>query len=226
MAKNRKAKIEQIKPEFDNREYWKRIGADYQRNYPMQMYKEIDKAFVKTLESELDLNKVETVFEVGCGFGRVSKLLMPLLANLNEYHAIDLNEAMIEQSRDYCKDEYNRRLFFPYVSDFEANHVNGIYDLVLSVEVMTSIPNTIAGEDRVRLFLDKMITKSKKYVVNQDWFNAPNRIEEMQKPMKPINEINHFHDYDRYYSNHRKVMQVIGHSIPRYTEHIFVARVK
>lgn len=226
MAKNKRVNVHTVKPEFDNKAYWVGVGADYIKNYPIGMYKEIDKGFVTTMENELDLNKVESVLEVGCGFGRVSKLMLSLLPNLNSYHAIDLSHAMIEQAKDYCKDHYSRRLFFPYVSDFETNMVSAIYDLVLSVEVMTSIPNTVAGEDRVKFFLDKMITKSKKYVVNQDWFNAPNRMEEMQKPMKPINEINHFHDYDRYYSNHRKVMQVIGHSIPRYSEHIFICRVK
>jgi len=224
--KKRNKNINVQDEEFDNKAYWKQVGGSYKQNYPAGMYKEIDKAFVNTMVSELDLNKVQSVLEVGCGFGRVAKLLMPFLPNLQHYHALDISEEMVKQANEYCEDYKMKGLFIALELDFETRPITAMYDLVLSVEVMTSIPNSILGEQRVKNFIDKMLTKSKKYVVNQDWFNAPNRIEEMQKPMKPINEINHFHDYDRYYSNHRKVLQVIGHSIPRYSEHIFCVRVK
>jgi SAM-dependent methyltransferase len=215
---------------FDNRAFWIKVGGDYLRHYPAEAYKDIDKAFVNVMKKELDINKIENVLEIGCGFGRISKVMIELLPSLKNYEAIDLSKEMIEQWKSYCKLRESEGAFIAYVADFEDKEERfGLYDLVLSVEVMTSIPSGIQGEYRVKKFIDRMIDHSKKYVVNQDWFNAPNRQEQLEskrKQMKSFYDINQYHDYDLHYSNNPKVLQIIGHSIPHYSEHIFVGRLK
>lgn len=124
---------------------------------------------IETLKKELDFGKIETVLEVGVGYGRVAKALLDDPDNvINLYDGVDISEKAINQSEEYLKEHmigsYTHQGYCPYPSeDFETCPIPEIYDMVISVETMSVVPHDI------RPWIDKMISLSKKYVVNLDF---------------------------------------------------------
>jgi hypothetical protein len=96
------------------------------------------------------------------------------------------------------------------------------YDLVISAEVMTSIPKQ--DDTRVGYFIDKMCSMSKKYVVNIDWFWDKERGE--RKPQRPIYAINNYHEYDHHYRDNSSVHSFDRWKLEGFGEYTFIARMK
>jgi len=76
-----------------------------------------------------------TVLEVGCGFGRITKLLLSNFPDILEYVAIDLSADQIENAKKYVKPvietkEHNPLNFI--VSDIQSFQGEKKYDFVVS----------------------------------------------------------------------------------------------
>lgn len=128
---------------------------------------------IDTLKRETDVNKIETVLEVGCGYGRIAKGLLEsrIFPYLDSYTGTDLSKFAIAQAEENLqlyvrlKDGLNL-----YDGDFEilfpvSIHQPEMYDLVISVETLSVIPDP----NTVNKWIGKMISLSKKYVVNLDF---------------------------------------------------------
>ena len=49
------------------------------------------------------LSPSSTVLELGCGFGRITKLLLLNFPNIKEYLAVDLSQHQIENAKEYVR---------------------------------------------------------------------------------------------------------------------------
>lgn len=157
-------------PKDREKSNWK----DYWINTELVPSKREDKQLpflIETLKKELDINKIETVLEVGVGYGRVAKAILDTFPNIEEYHGIDISDNAMEQCWENLKGY--EAFYGPAPRDFEEYELPGfLFDLVISVETMSAIPENIS----VQPWIDKMCSLSKKYVVNLDYIKTTHPI--------------------------------------------------
>jgi SAM-dependent methyltransferase len=158
-----------------------------------------------------------SVLEVGCGFGRITKLLHANFGkSITRYVAVDMSPDQIRNARQFVEDPYlngkvttttadesgsrndNDRLEF-IVSDIQSMHSTDAskqrYDLVLACEVLLHVlPSEI---EQVVHLLTEM---SNKHIINVDWYE-----EEVPKKIAPHNFI---HRYEEIYAKIPSVKQV------------------
>jgi len=129
--------------------------------------------------------KLDSVLEVGCGFGRITKLVMERF-NPKEYIAIDLSPDQLENARKYVNDD--RVEFFNYsIEEFRCFPEK--FDLVLACEVLMHIP----PEDIVAvMYKMAMLARKGGQIVHVDWY---------QQPVPQIAKDNFcfVHDYEKIY---------------------------
>ncbi len=77
-------------------EYWKERGKVYKQNFK---YDKNFKLQEDTLIDYLKKYSFSTVLEVGCGFGRVTRLLLSAFPQIKEYFAFDLSPHQIENAK-------------------------------------------------------------------------------------------------------------------------------
>lgn len=135
-----------------------------------------------------------TVLEVGCGFGRITKILLSKFPYIKEYVGIDLSPHQIENAKEYVNSVKGKRLKF-IVSDIESFQSDKKYDLVLASEVLMHIlPSKV---DEVIL---KLVNMSNKHVLNIDWYE--------EKTSTKVAPHNFIHPYEKIYKNIPSVMEV------------------
>ena len=141
---------------------------------------------VKNLHSVLDDLKFESVLEIGCGEGRITKMMLENY-RIKEYDAVDISSHRIEKARNNLKK-------YPWVKFTQTSFQNFIsdkkYDLVIAVEVLMHVP-----DDEIEFFVNDMVKRSKKYVVNLDYF--PQQGFEWPE----MKDQNFQHDYSEKYRN-------------------------
>jgi cyclopropane fatty-acyl-phospholipid synthase-like methyltransferase len=59
--------------------------------------------FQEKVKKNDSLSPSSTVLEVGCGFGRITKLLLLDFPNIKEYLAVDLSPHQIENAKEYIR---------------------------------------------------------------------------------------------------------------------------
>lgn len=103
-----------------------------------------------------------TIFEVGCGYGRITKLILDGFPQVREIKAIDISPQQIKIASKYVHD--NRAKFkVMRIQDVQVGR--GRYDLVLAVSVLMHIPFEL-----VESALEKMVSVSRKDIINIDWY--------------------------------------------------------
>lgn len=144
------------------KDYWKKRGNNYyleQQNSPKHVKDRLrsqEKQIVKLFKNK-NFNKI---FELGCGYGRFTKILYGELKP-EKYVAIDISEGQIENARNYV----NKKIEFNCV-DFQNFNSKEKFDLVFSSEVLMHINSTDIEE-----VIKKMISLSKGKVITLDWYN-------------------------------------------------------
>jgi 2-polyprenyl-3-methyl-5-hydroxy-6-metoxy-1,4-benzoquinol methylase len=149
---------------YDTDNYWKTRGKGYLTEFQKRFnlltryrFWQQERVIRKTLPY-----KVETVLEVGCGFGRITKILLenPIVQYIE---AIDISSDQIENAKKNIKD---LRANFCVKSIFDLNY-DSDFDLVVASEVLMHIP-----PDRIQDALERL-HRAGKQVYHIDWY-APN----------------------------------------------------
>jgi ubiquinone/menaquinone biosynthesis C-methylase UbiE len=116
----------------------------------------------------------DSILEVGCGYGRVTKLVLRNFPKVKKMKAIDISPHQIQNARRYVTD---KRVVFDLgnVKDMEElkwkDDEN--YDLVIAVSVLMHIPL-----EEIELAIKNMVEISNKHIVNIDWFRPTIAIQE------------------------------------------------
>ena len=125
-------------------EYWFRQGKTYKEEFRYNKKFELqEKILIDYLKNHLSGSSFSTVFEVGCGFGRITKLLLSNFPNITEYLAIDLSPDQIENAKEFVRasietKEQNLKLDF-MVSNIQSFQIQKKYDLVMASEVLMNV---------------------------------------------------------------------------------------
>jgi SAM-dependent methyltransferase len=183
-------------------EYWVKRGKTYQEKFRYNKKFELqEKLLIDYLKDLLSTSSFSTVFEVGCGFGRITKLLLSNFPNIVEYLAIDFSPDQIENAKKFVRlhTEQNLNLNF-MVSDIRSFQIKKKYDLVIACEVLMHVLPSEIEE-----VMCKLVSMSNKHVVNIDWYEQP-------APNKQPAPHNFIHQYEKIYANLPLVRNV--HWIP------------
>jgi len=147
--------------EFSVNAYWLERGRDYiaERRTPPEFHRLQERFLLDILRS--GGIPMRRVLEIGCGFGRITKLLAEAWPD-SDITALDLSPDQLANARRYCGD--NPRLHFePY--DFYSGQPlpGGKYDAVMAIEVfLHHPPELLAG-------LFRKLAAAGRHIVNIDW---------------------------------------------------------
>lgn len=166
-------------------EYWKHRGKDYKKNFKYDHKFELQE---QMLIEYLKKYSFDSVLEIGCGFGRITKLLLTNFPKIKEYFAFNLSAHQVENAKiNITEVENNTNTQFA-VSDIQSFQPIQKYDLVIASEVLMHIlPSEIEH------IIQKLVSLSTRYVCNIDWFE--------DKVPKKAESFNFIHQYEKIYNN-------------------------
>lgn len=193
---------------YKPKDYWIEQGKVYKDNFKYNNKFELQERLlieylannIFTLAKETDKPLEMSVLEVGCGFGRITRLILENFGKLiTKYVAVDMSPDQISNAKRFVHESGRDENLEFVVSDIQSLNStvvsNQTYDLVLACEVLLHVlPSEI--EQVVRQLTDM----SSKHIVNVDWYE-----EELPKNVAPHNFI---HRYEEIYSNIPSVKQV------------------
>ena len=163
--------------DYDPTEYWTERGKTYYKekvfNTPeMRLQEEF---IIQTLKAL----SFSSVFEAGCGFGRVTKLLLENF-EIETYDAIDLSP---DQAARAKQDNPRANIMVSSIQDFIGKRK---YDLVIASEVLLHVK-----PDDIKNVIMKLLSLSNLYMIHIDW-------DEEHPPRNP-EFFNFMHDYGSIY---------------------------
>lgn len=185
---------------YNPHEYWYKHGKTYKEQFRYNKNFELQESLIldylkKNLASSTPFS---TVLEVGCGFGRITKLLLSNFPSIREYLAIDLSPDQIVNAKEFTRPVIETRKDNPLnfiVSDIQSFQSQRKYDLVIASEVLMHIlPSEIEKA------MIKLVSMSNHHAVNIDWY-------EKEKPRKMAPH-NFIHEYEEIYRNMPSVTEV------------------
>jgi len=150
----------------DLKNYWLNRGKGYQEEFARHdraqrvKFRRQEKGLIEFLKNKTNF---ESVFELGCGFGRITKLLLNEFPDIGRYTAVDLSPDQIANARKYVS---NDKVEFAVSSGQDLNYPSDSYDLVFASEVLMHIPPT-----DIRNVVASMVRISRKHIVNLDWYH-------------------------------------------------------
>jgi SAM-dependent methyltransferase len=180
-------------------EYWFRHGKTYKEEFQYNKKFELQEKMLIEYLKNLSVSPFSTVFELGCGFGRITKLLLSNFSNITEYVAIDLSPDQIENAKEFVRPtietrQQNLNIDF-MVSSIQSFQIQKKYDLVMASEVLMHVlPSEI--EDVIH----KLVSMSNEHVVNIDWYE--------ESPAAKAAPHNFIHQYEKIYVNLSQVNNV------------------
>jgi len=187
-------------------DYWYERGKVYQKEFKSsqsQLHTVQEKMLIDYLKSL----SFETVLEFGCGFGRITKLMLENFS-IKKYTAFDLSSHQINNAKKFCENFNNVWFVQTTIQDFEPEEK---YDLVLGVEVLLHVlPNDIHN------VLNKLVSLSNYHLIHMD-FNSNYH----PKILLPHNFV---HQYKKTYENVDKVCEIIEKPLTRKTS-LFHAKI-
>lgn len=162
---------------YDPNAYWLKSGKTYRDKFPydqgFMLQESILINFLKSLQ-------FSSVMEVGCGFGRITKLILENFPSITRYLAIDISPDQIAHGSSNIIG-HDERLQYEVIDFRNFNAEAERFDLVLAVEVLMHIPPNEIG-----IFISKMHDLSNHHVVNIDWYEEqPQQQLEQQNNIKP-----------------------------------------
>ena len=179
-------------------EYWSQQGKTYREGFRYNKDFELqEKILIDYLKGYfLSHTSFSTVLEVGCGFGRITKLLLSNFSYIKDYLAIDLSTDQIENAKEFVRPAVTGHDHLNFVvSDIQSFQNQKKYDLVVASEVLMHILPSEIEE-----VMQKLVTISKKHVLNIDWYE-----EQTPKKAAPHNFV---HQYEKIYRTMPSVTDV------------------
>jgi SAM-dependent methyltransferase len=175
------------------KEYWLERGKVYKQEFQYnKKFKLQEQMLIDYLKKQISFS---TVLEVGCGFGRITKLLLSNFPEITEYVAVDLSPEQIENAKRYVLGGDKRTALKFIVSDIQSLQLDSKYDLVIAPEVLLHIlPSEIKD------VIARLEGWSKRNIVNIDWYE-----EEVPRKAAPHNFI---HQYEEIYRQMPSVARI------------------
>lgn len=175
------------------KEYWLERGKVYKQEFQYnKKFKLQEQMLIDYLKKQVSFS---TVLEVGCGFGRITKLLLSNFPEITEYVAVDLSPEQIENAKKYVSGVDKRTALRFIVSDIQSLQLDSKYDLVIAPEVLLHIlPSEIKD------VIARLEGWSKRNIVNIDWYE-----EEVPRKAAPHNFI---HQYEEIYRQMPGVVRI------------------
>ena len=187
---------------YNPSEYWHERGKIYKKNFRYDKNKRLQEEFLVAHLNNIS-GSFKSVLELGCGFGRISQLLLTNYNNITEYLAVDISPDQIENAKSLLastKLPNQVKLDF-LVSDIQSLKLDKEYDLVILSEVLLHIlPSDI---DTI---IKKLITLSKKHIINIDWYE--------DKSPKSQASHNFIHQYEALYKKYTEPSTTTIQRIP------------
>jgi ubiquinone/menaquinone biosynthesis C-methylase UbiE len=176
------------------REYWLERGKVYKQEFQYnKKFKLQEQMLTEYLKKNISFS---TVLEVGCGFGRITRILLSNFPKITEYIAVDLSPEQIENAKNYVMEADKRGVVRFIVSDIQSLEINSKYDLVIAPEVLLHI---LPSE--IKEVIAKLVRWSRKNIVNIDWYE--------DIPPQKAAPHNFVHQYEKIYHEIPHVSQVI-----------------
>jgi SAM-dependent methyltransferase len=208
---------------YNPKDYWLEQGKIYKNNFKYNNKFELqERLLIEYLTSNIftstdseDKPAGTSVLEVGCGFGRITRLLLASFGkSITKYLAVDMSPDQIKNAKQFVGDSYligesvpaadgnnnakDERLKF-VVSDIQSLNAtvvsNQRYDLVLACEVLLHV---LPSE--IQQVVYQLTEMSNKHIINVDWYE-----EEEPKKIAPHNFI---HQYEEIYASIPSIKQV------------------
>jgi SAM-dependent methyltransferase len=150
------------------------------------------------LECLKGISPFASVFELGCGFGRITRLILSNSPEVKDYVAVDISPDQITNAKKYVMPETaGRNLAIEFiVSDIQSLEEKRRFDLVIASEVLLHIlPREVEG------VMSKLVGLSKRHVINIDAYQDP-----APKDLAPHNFI---HPYEEMYRRMPEIESVV-----------------
>ena len=175
---------------YNPSEYWHERGKIYKKNFRYDKNKRLQEEFLIAHLNSIP-GSFKSVLELGCGFGRITQLLLTNYSTITEYLAVDISPDQIENAKTLItstKLPNEVKLDFR-VSDIQSLKLDKEYDLVILSEVLLHILPT-----DIDSIIKKLITFSKKHIINIDWYE--------DEPPKNQALHNFIHQYEAIYKKY------------------------
>lgn len=92
----------------------------------------------------LPLDQIETILEVGCGYGRMTPIIARAAPALRRYVCLDISRGQVTEARRHLADDLRPRVDF-LIADIAQGALQGTFDLVVMVEVLLHFPPEQVG---------------------------------------------------------------------------------
>jgi len=173
---------------YKPKEYWEKRGQVYKKEYE---YSESSKRQEKVLVEYLKSLSFDSVLEFGCGFGRITKIVLENFP-IKKYVALDLSADQLLNAKNLCKEFDNVTFVQSTIQDFNPDEK---FDIVLGIEVLLHVL-----PDEINDVIRKLVNHTNKHLVHVDWYeNTPPKIR------SPHNFI---HNYKKIYENIKSISEV------------------
>jgi SAM-dependent methyltransferase len=167
---------------YNPREYWLARGKVYKEQFKYDPEKQLQEEVL--LACLKGLPPFKTVLEIGCGFGRISNLILSNFPGIEEYVATDMSPDQLETAKRFVKSDKIRFI----ESDIQTLQLDKKFDLVIAVSVLLHI---LPGE--INQVISKLVSLSKRHVINADYYE--------DTPPKQIAPHNFMHPYETIYKS-------------------------
>jgi len=149
---------------YNPKKYWEKRGKTYMDEQVIKQTNPLTKKGQDKEQSKLVeyLKNIEfnTVFEFGCGFGRVAKLITDNF-DIDEYVGVDISLGQINNAKKLGLDK--AKFYHSAILDFSTEKK---FDLVLGTGVAMHIP-----KKQIIPTIQKLISLSKKHIINVESYD-------------------------------------------------------
>ena len=175
---------------YNPSEYWRERGKVYKKNFRYDKDKRLQEEFLLTHLSGIS-GLFKSVLELGCGFGRITNLLLINYDNITEYLAVDISPDQIENAKTLISSaKLSNKVKLDFlVSDIQSLKLDKQYDLVILSEVLLHILPT-----EIDSIVNKLISMTKRHIINIDWYE--------DQPPKTQASHNFIHQYESIYKKY------------------------
>jgi SAM-dependent methyltransferase len=187
---------------YNPSEYWHERGKIYKQDFRYDANKRLQEEFIIDYLNGIS-GSFKSVLELGCGFGRITKLLLTNFDNITEYLAVDISPHQIENAKNLLSSmNISNKVKLDFmVSDIQSLNLDKKYDLVILSEVLLHILPTEIGS-----IIKKLLSLSKKNIINIDWYE--------ENPPKKQAPHNFIHQYETLYKKYTEPSKATIKRIP------------